>query len=379
MNQDNLSQLQQISTPKAFKKDEYICYEGQPGNEMYIILKGTIGIFVTSPMGTLTEVANIKQGNFFGEMAIFDNLPRSASCIAKEDTVCVAVNKEKLIPFFANCPDMAAKLVENMSSRIRKLNNEVYKNTHYIQNQHVQRFRVPVDYSSHAIKEPYHEPDYVNEYKQACPICQKAISIVNVKRNILEKKNVDIDGRITYLACEPMWLDIVSCPYCYYTNHYLNFFKVIEANYDKTKTLLKEQHIPVVENNTMLKSDLDGLVLKYLQAININENFNSSDCILLGGMWMNLYWLGKDAKDDRFTKYAAVHAARYYKEAVDDNKILGKTDMCSVALTVATLFGYLGYADTAMKYCNIALECQDEDVLHRAMKFKKTLKNNNFI
>lgn len=373
MNQDNLMQLQQISTPKAFKKDEYICYEGQPGDEMYIILKGVIGIYVTSPMGTLTEVANIKQGDFFGEMAIFDNLPRSASCIAKEDTVCVAVNKEKLTPFFANCPDMAAKLVETMSARIRKLNNEMYKNTHYVQNQHVPKFKVPVDYSSHAIKEPYHEIQYINEYKQACPICQRAIPIVNVRRNILEKKNVDVDGRITYIACEPMWLDIISCPYCYYTNHYLNFFKVIEANFDKTKTLLKEQHAPIVENNTMLKSDLDRLALKYLQAININENFNSGDYVLMGGMWMNLYWLSKDAKDARFTKYAAIHAAKNYKEAIDDNKIFDKTDRCSVALSLASLFKYLEYSDVAVKYCNMALDCQDEDVVRRAQKLKETL------
>ena len=49
-------------------------------------------------------------GDFFGEMAIFDNLPRSASCIAKDDTVCIAVTKENLSAFIGNCPDMAAKM-----------------------------------------------------------------------------------------------------------------------------------------------------------------------------------------------------------------------------------------------------------------------------
>lgn len=56
---------------------------------MYIILKGSVGIFITSVIGTLTQVATIKVGDFFGEMAIFDNLPRSASCIALEDTMAV--------------------------------------------------------------------------------------------------------------------------------------------------------------------------------------------------------------------------------------------------------------------------------------------------
>ena len=86
MNAETIKQLQKVSVPRTFAKDEYICYEGQPGNEMYIILKGLVSICLTSAIGTLIEVDQLKSGDFFGEMAIFDNLPRSASCIALEDT-----------------------------------------------------------------------------------------------------------------------------------------------------------------------------------------------------------------------------------------------------------------------------------------------------
>lgn len=373
MNQDNLNQLQKLSVPKAFKKDEYICYEGQPGNEMYIILRGTIGVFVTSPIGTLTEVATIKQGDFFGEMAIFDNLPRSASCIAQEDTICVAVTKDNLATFFANCPDIAAKIVENMSARIRKLDNELYKNTHYVQNQHVPRFRIPSEYGGHAIKEPYQDPQFISEYKQACPICKRAVAITNLRKNIIQMRSIDLDCRINYMACDPLWLEVISCPHCYYTNHHLSFFKVIEANREKIKTLLKEQHTPIVENNTLLKSDFDRVVLKYLQAININENFNSSDNTLLGNLWMNLYWLSKDAKDEKFAKYCAANAASKYREAIDDNQIYDKTGRSSIALSLANLLVLIGDKETASKYCEIALECPDERIRKRAVKFKEIL------
>ena len=94
MREETIAQLRKLSTPKTFVKDEYVCYEGQPGEEMYIILKGSVGVFVTGAIGTLNQVATIKSGDFFGEMAIFDSLPRSASCIALEDTVTVAVTKE---------------------------------------------------------------------------------------------------------------------------------------------------------------------------------------------------------------------------------------------------------------------------------------------
>ncbi len=96
MREEIIVALRKMSTPKQFAKDEYICYEGQPGDEMYIILKGSVGVFLVNAVGTLNQVAVIESGNFFGEMAIFDNLPRSASCIALEDTVTVAVNKDNL-------------------------------------------------------------------------------------------------------------------------------------------------------------------------------------------------------------------------------------------------------------------------------------------
>ena len=96
MREETIAALRRIATPKGFTKNEYICYEGQPGDEMYIILKGSVGVFLVNAVGTLNQVAVIESGNFFGEMAIFDNLPRSASCIALEDTVAVAITQENL-------------------------------------------------------------------------------------------------------------------------------------------------------------------------------------------------------------------------------------------------------------------------------------------
>lgn len=40
MKPETVRQLQKVAKPKAFAKDEYVCYEGEPGNDMYIILKG---------------------------------------------------------------------------------------------------------------------------------------------------------------------------------------------------------------------------------------------------------------------------------------------------------------------------------------------------
>lgn len=372
MNATTVKQLQKISTPKQFAKDEYICYEGQPGNEMYIILKGVVGVYLTSAIGTLTEVALLQQGDFFGEMAIFDNLPRSASCIAQEDTVCVAINKDNLMDFLTSCPDMTEKILESLSSRIRKLNNDLYKNPHVTKEHNIPRFEIPKEYGfSHVVKEPYQEPRVLMKYTQDCPICGESVKVVDLKRNIMTVKRINKDCRMVYLMCEPLWYDVIACPHCYYANHHLRFSKVNTADSEKIKKVVKKQYAPVMEQQEVKRTPFDELVLKYLRAIHLNENINPNDNALLGTLWLKLYWLANDSGDEKFVSYCADKAREKLQAAIDGKEMTDKVSECSVALSLANLLVRDGRKDEAAKYCAIALECPDERIRDCAEAFNE--------
>lgn len=375
MNAETMKQLKKISKPKQFAKDEYICYEGQPGSEMYIILKGSIGVYVTSAIGTLTEIAQIQQGNFFGEMALFDNLPRSASCIALEDTLCVAINKNNLTDFLVTCPEMTEKILENLSARIRKLNNDLYKSTDSSLEKHdLPKFAIPKEYAfSHVVKEPYQNPRVMTQYAQKCPVCGKAVRVVNLKRHMMPFKQMNSDSRIEYLMCDPLWYDIISCPSCYYANHHLQFFKLHTAAAKKVHTLLNEQHLPVVEQEDIKRTPFDKLVLKYLQAIHINEYINPKDNTMTGTLWLNLYWLAGDSGDDKFTLFCAKKAAEKLQTALDGEEIEDEVSKCSLAMSLANLLIYTGKQEEAEKYCTMALECSDERIQENAKALKEKL------
>ena len=195
MTQETIVQLRKLSTFREFKKDEYICHEGEPGNEMYIILKGSVGIYLTNFFGNPAQAATITEGDFFGEMAIFDNQPRSASCIAIEDTMCVAINKGNLREFFVTCPDLAERVVANMSGRIRHLNDELYKNTYTVKNRRTPKFTIPSAYAfSHTAQEPYQHPATCSEAEQRCPICGKNFKVKNFRKHMMEVRDVHPDG-----------------------------------------------------------------------------------------------------------------------------------------------------------------------------------------
>ena len=378
MREVTIEQLRKISTPKQFAKNDYVCHEGQPGSEMYIILKGTIGIFITSAIGTLTQVAVIKTGDFFGEMAIFDNLPRSASCIALEDTIVMAVTKDNLQQFLATCPEIAKQMLENMSGRIRKLDAELYQNNRFVKNRHVPKFVIPTVYNTgHAVKAPYQEPQFISEYKQACPICGKAVTVVGMKRNILEERSFDVDCRITYAGCDPLWTEVISCPHCYYANHYLKFFGINNFEYELVQKVLYKEHKPVVEARLERRSDFDILVMKYLQAIHINEHINPGANALIGGLWRNLYWLSKDVSDKEFALYCAKRAAAKYKVAVDENQFFDSASKAATSLSLASLLAYCGEGKEIMHYIDIAIDCTDDKIRNKAVQVKTILEQRS--
>lgn len=374
MQSETILQLKKISTPKQFAAKDYVCFEGQPGNEMYIILKGSVGVFITSVIGTLTQVATIKEGDFFGEMAIFDNLPRSASCIALEDTIAVAITKDNLSDLMATCPEIAKQMLENMSGRIRKLNMELYQNNRFVKNRHVPKFSIPTVYiSGHVVKAPYQDPHLINEYKQKCPICGKVVSIKDLKRNIMEEKSFEGDCRIIYCGCDPLWMEVISCPHCYYTNHYLKFFGINNFEFEVVESLLAKEHRPIVEARLERRGDFDIMVMKYLQAININEHINPGAHALIGGLWRNLYWMSKDVGDTGFATYCGIKAIEKFKVAIDEDEIHDTTSKTATALSLANIMAYCGELKEIKRYITIATESPDEKIRNRALQVNAKL------
>lgn len=372
MRHETIEQLRKISVPKQFAKKEYICHEGQPGNEMYLILKGSVGVFVTSVIGTLSHVATIGEGDFFGEMAIFDNLPRSASCIAIEDTVVVAITKENLQAFLENCPEIAGQMLERMSGRIRKLDDELYKNSRFVKNRHVPRFELP--YQHHEGKKrrvPYQEKSLLTEYKQACPICGKAVSVIDVKRNLLEEINFAQDCRVTYKACNPLWFEVFSCTHCRYTNHYLKFFGINNFEYELVKEVVRKEQLPVAESAIAKRGPYDVLVMQYLQAIHINEYINAGADALIGSMWRNLYWLAKDADETEFAAYCAKKAMQKCQKALDENQFADEASRSSTAMFLVVLLINAQEVNGIMKYINIAAEASDERIRNQALRLRE--------
>jgi CRP/FNR family transcriptional regulator, cyclic AMP receptor protein len=101
-----------------FKETARIFTEGQSGSEMYVILSGKVRIFISSGNYSLT-LAKLKKGDFFGEMALLEELPRSASAEAINDVELIALEKDDFKFLIQQHPDIAMKVLGKFSARLR--------------------------------------------------------------------------------------------------------------------------------------------------------------------------------------------------------------------------------------------------------------------
>ena len=108
---------------KVYSDGEIIFQEGEKGEEMYVIQAGKVIITKSTHSGEVT-IATLEAGEVFGEMALFDKMPRSATALAEEETRILTVDKRKFFSSISRDPTLAFKILESMSQRLRKINNE---------------------------------------------------------------------------------------------------------------------------------------------------------------------------------------------------------------------------------------------------------------
>ncbi|MEI6874882.1 MAG: Crp/Fnr family transcriptional regulator, partial [Spirochaetota bacterium] len=102
---------------RFYPKDTMVFSEGMPGTELYIIQKGSVKITkIVADSEILLAV--LKPGDIFGEMAILENKPRSASAVAFEDAYLLAVNKANFERMVKSQPQIVTRLTNLLSERL---------------------------------------------------------------------------------------------------------------------------------------------------------------------------------------------------------------------------------------------------------------------
>ncbi|MDY6968537.1 MAG: GGDEF domain-containing protein [Spirochaetota bacterium] len=95
-------------------KEEILFNEGDEGNELFIVKSGKIASYVVLPNGNRREIAEFTQGDFFGEMSIFENASRSATCYSKEKSLLISLHERNFFELILYYPEIAIKIMYRM-------------------------------------------------------------------------------------------------------------------------------------------------------------------------------------------------------------------------------------------------------------------------
>lgn len=114
---------------RQYVPGEYVCFQNDPGLGMYVVEQGEVSVILFGSNGSKKELAVLKDGDFFGELSLLDESPRSASVIAVTDTNLIGFFRPDLFEIMEKTPGTGLKIVlkvaEMIGERLRNANQEL--------------------------------------------------------------------------------------------------------------------------------------------------------------------------------------------------------------------------------------------------------------
>ncbi|GAA2027305.1 Crp/Fnr family transcriptional regulator [Catenulispora yoronensis] len=125
LDQDAAASLRASMNEIELARGELLFHEGDPGDSLYVVLRGKIKLGRTSGDGRENLVAVLGPGEMFGELSLFDPGPRSAGATALVDSTLLGLSSDELTPWLASRPDVARALLRAIARRLRRTNDSM--------------------------------------------------------------------------------------------------------------------------------------------------------------------------------------------------------------------------------------------------------------
>jgi CRP-like cAMP-binding protein/uncharacterized protein (DUF2225 family) len=317
----DIGRLAKAGTLKRYGTDEIIFHQGDPGHEMYILLKGRVKLLVATIDGDNIPVMELSAGDFFGEMSLLEDAPRSATIQALEDSLVIVIDESNFEEIIAQQPALAFRIMKGMSSRIRQLNDDLaqLKDTSAIEPVYVNepdsvlvtaltQSEIPADQRTYPDIAPAADMGFIFDKEVACPVCGQKFITTMVRSSKLKLQSVEADLRQVFEGFNPLWYMVWVCPHCYYAN--FNFeFKQVRPETQKLIPGLTERFKATGFSYSTTRR-LDEVLSAYYLVLDCLQT--DKDAARIAKVWLRLSWLYDDAGDREMYRYASARALEYF-------------------------------------------------------------------
>ncbi len=123
--EEEITELSNLLVIRRFSSNQVIFHHGDPGGLLYIVSKGKVKISYSTQDGQEALLAILGAGDFFGELALLDDSPRSATAESIESTEAMTLHREDFRHYLASNPDFALHVLQTLARHIRRLNSQL--------------------------------------------------------------------------------------------------------------------------------------------------------------------------------------------------------------------------------------------------------------
>lgn len=120
-----LVHLAAMARQEKYAKHAEIMAEGDRTSGLYILLSGKVKVVLRSEVGKEVILAMLNPAEFFGEMALLDDAPRSADIVAMAPTTVLVIAKQEFKIWLQRQPDMALVIIKALAQRLREADRKI--------------------------------------------------------------------------------------------------------------------------------------------------------------------------------------------------------------------------------------------------------------
>lgn len=121
----DIGSLARLATRRRFPRDTVVFFENEEGDTFFMIVEGRIKVTILGDDGREIILSVLGPGDFFGEMALLDNEPRSATTIAVEETELLTLQRVDFQSVLADNRSITSALIKVLTARLRRANHQI--------------------------------------------------------------------------------------------------------------------------------------------------------------------------------------------------------------------------------------------------------------
>jgi len=120
-----LQRVVDVARERAYPRNSVILFEDDPGDALFVVATGQVKVVLIGEDGREVILSVMGPGEFFGEMSLLDDEPRSAHVIAMEDSSLAVLRREDFEGILTSTPQIALALLRELSRRLRRADEKV--------------------------------------------------------------------------------------------------------------------------------------------------------------------------------------------------------------------------------------------------------------